>query len=228
MKFHLSPALIVTAITGFIIILPGCNKQDETTVTDIDGNVYHTVVIGNQVWMEENLRTTHYRNGDTIPDVADSTDWDELFSGAWCDINNQYTNAAVFGHLYNWYALSDPRGLCPSGWRIPTDDDWTVMAEFLGGEQVSGGKLKESDTLYWHSPNTGATNETGFSGLPGGSRQQNGPFWYFGYYGLWWTSTAENSEFAFYRSLSFDNTAMFRNHFRKNCGLAVRCIKGNL
>ena len=227
MKFHLSSALVAAAVTGIIIYLPCCNKQDETTVTDIDDNVYHTVIIGNQVWMAENLKTTHYRNGDTVANVVDSKDWDELFSGAWCDINNHSPNADVFGHLYNWYALNDPRGLCPVGWRIPTDDDWTIMAEFLGGEQVSGGKLKETDTLYWHSPNTGATNVTGFSGLPGGSRQKDGPFWYFGYYGLWWTSTEENPEVAFYRSMSYDNTALFSNHFRKNCGLAVRCIKGN-
>jgi len=227
MKFHFASALIATVVNGIIIFLICCNKDDETTITDSDGNVYHTVIIGSQVWMVENLKTTHYRNGDLVTNAVDNYEWEKLLSGAWCDINNNSPNAAIYGHLYNWYAVNDPRGLCPAGWRIATDADWAVLAEFLGGEQVSGGKLKETDTLFWHSPNTGATNETFFSALPGGSRQPDGPFWYFGYYGLWWTSTAENSEFAFYRSLSFDNTALFKNHFRKKCGLTVRCIKAN-
>jgi len=121
--------------------------------------------------------------------------------------------------------LNDPRGLCPQGWHVPTEDEWAVLIDFLGGEQEAGGKLKSMDTLFWKPPNTGATDLVGFAGLPGGARWQGGLFLYFGYYGLWWTATEENSEFAYYRNLVYDNPGCFGNHYRKSNGCSVRCIR---
>ncbi|MCU0370117.1 MAG: fibrobacter succinogenes major paralogous domain-containing protein [Bacteroidales bacterium] len=208
-----------------VIYLAGCTKEESDTVTDIDGNVYHTVKIGDQVWMAENLKVTGYRNGDSIPVVEGSQEWDELHSGAYCNMNNEGLTAAAFGHLYNWYAVSDKRGLCPPGWHVPSDNDWDVLIGYLGGEEVAGGKLKSTDSSFWKPPNTGAVDLVGFAGLPGGTRWDKGLFLYFGYYGLWWSSTAEDADFAWYRNLIYDNPACFRNHFRKNFGCSVRCIK---
>ena len=198
-----------------IICLAACTKEEDDTVTDIDGNIYHTIKIGGQVWMAENLKVTRFRNGDAIPVVMGNQEWDELHTGAHCDMHNEGLNAASFGHLYNWYAVNDGRGICPPGWHVPLDDEWDVLIGFLGGEDVAGGKLKSTDSLLWESPNTGAADLVGFAGLPGGTRWEKGQFLYFGYYGLWWSSTAEDAEFAYYRNLIYDKPACFRNHFRK-------------
>jgi len=138
-------------------------------VTDIDGNEYATIQIGTQVWMAENLRTTKYCNGDPIPNVTDSLQWVNLATGAWAHNNNysQYEN--LYGKLYNWYAVDDSRNICPCNWHVPTDAEWTTLIDYLGGEGVAGGKMKSTGTQYWLSPNTDATNESGFSGLPGGT-----------------------------------------------------------
>jgi uncharacterized protein (TIGR02145 family) len=141
---------------------------ETNTVTDIDGNIYHTVTIGTQVWMVENLKTTKYRNGDPIPNVTGNA-WAALTTGAYCWYNNDAaTYKATYGALYNWYAVADSRNIAPTGWHVPTDAEWTTLTTFLGGESVAGGKLKETGTNHWTSPNTGATNETGFTALPGG------------------------------------------------------------
>jgi uncharacterized protein (TIGR02145 family) len=217
--------VLVLVFAGITAFLTGCSKEEDNLVIDIDGNVYHTVTIGSQEWMSENLKVTRYRNGDSISNITDDQDWDKLSTGAWCEINNEVTNAGKFGHLYNWYAVEDIRGLCPEGWHVPSDGEWSVLVDFLGGEQEAGGKLKSTDTLLWRSPNAGACDLVGFSGLPGGSRWQEGQFLYFGYYGLWWTATEDTGEFAFYRYLAFDNPGCFSNQYRKNNGCSVRCIK---
>ena len=202
------------------------SKNFESPITDIDGNVYKTVSIGNQTWMAENLKTTHYQNGDPIPCITDTAAWKALTTGAWCDYENSADNGTKYGHLYNWYTVSDSRNIAPKGWHVPTDDEWTTLTTYLGGDSIAGGKLKEAGTLNWKSPNTGATNETGFSALPGGVRAGiNGKFFDVGFKDNWWSST-ENKGVAWNRYLNKNSSNMNRTNNRgKNCGFSVRCIK---
>ena len=148
-----------------------------STMTDIDGNTYTTVKIGDQWWMAENLKVTHYRNGEEIPNITDNTEWANLTSGAYCDYDNNPNNVATYGRLYNWYSIEDSRDLAPDGWHVPSRDEWQTMIEYLGGDGIAGGKLKESGTEHWLSPNEGATNESGFSALPSGMRGDNAHFY---------------------------------------------------
>jgi uncharacterized protein (TIGR02145 family) len=217
--------LLMTEIAILMIIFTSCNKDESGIVTDIDGNVYHPIHIGNQTWMVENLKVTRYRNGDSILQVTGFTEWDNSSSGAWCDMNNEASNGDKYGHLYNWHTIADKRGLCPQGWHVPDDYEWSALVDLLGGEQLAGGKLKSIDTTCWKAPNSGACDLVGFSGLPGGARWQEGLFLYSGYYGLWWTSTEYNSDFAFYRTLVYDKPACFRNYYNKSNGCSLRCIK---
>jgi uncharacterized protein (TIGR02145 family) len=156
---------------------------DLGSVTDIDGNVYHTVAIGAQVWMVENLKTTRYRNGDPIPNITDDTQWSNLLTGAYCDYNNDPNNSTIYGKLYNFYVVTDNRNVAPDGWHVSTDAEWSTLLTYLGGRSDDALKLKETGTTHWMSPNTG-TNITGFNALPGGSRNQGK-----GWVGRWWTST---------------------------------------
>jgi uncharacterized protein (TIGR02145 family) len=188
-------------VMGFLLMLTnGCKKDDDkSTVTDTDGNVYHTVTIGTQTWMAENLKVTKYRNGDTIPNVTDTTEWYNLSTGAYCDYENTASNSSVYGKLYNWYALADSRNIAPAGWHVASDAEWTTLTTFLGGEV--GGKLKEKGTAHWLSPNEGATNETGFTALPAGCRGSVGYFYYLGSYAYFWSSTEYNGSYAWLRVL---------------------------
>ena len=194
--------------------------KSSATITDIDGNVYHTVTIGEQTWMVENLKTTRYRNGETIPLVMDNASWATLSTGAYCDYNNTPSNSITYGKLYNWYAVNDSRNIAPTGWHVPSDDEWTILTTYLGGESVAGGKLKEIGTEHWKSPNTGATNETGFFALPGGRR---------GYYidtdSNWWSTTEENSAQVWILDVNNNGRAVSRYSLEKHGGLSVRCIK---
>ncbi|MBK8503768.1 MAG: fibrobacter succinogenes major paralogous domain-containing protein [Saprospiraceae bacterium] len=140
----------------------------EGDVTDIDGNLYRTIKIGTQEWMAENLRTTRYTNGEMISKVNNSTTWPNANYGAWCWYDTSSTYELPYGKLYNWYAVNDGRGLCPTGWHEPTDAEWTTLTDFLGGLSLAGGPMKAAGTAHWKTPNTGATNASGFSGLPGG------------------------------------------------------------
>ncbi len=209
------------------------------TVTDIDGNVYHTVTIGTQTWMVENLKTTRYRNGDLIgttnPATLDIRN-ENSPKYQWIFENNQ-SDLAVYGRLYTWYAVTDSRNIAPNGWHVPTDDEWTTLINFLGGDSLAGGKLKEAGITHWKSPNTGATNESGFTALPGGCRPENGVFdgggVYLGdnhHYGGWWSSSEKNSSVAWNRYLSYNDAAIqpFDNTYGydgKKWGFSVRCIK---
>ncbi|MFC1562338.1 FISUMP domain-containing protein, partial [candidate division KSB1 bacterium] len=171
------------------------------TVTDIDENVYQIVQIGDQEWMVENLKVTRYRNGDAIPNVTDGSAWGGLSTGAYCTYYNNASNAAVYGHLYNWYAVDDSRGLAPEGWHVPTDEEWKELEMYLGMSQSEadtsgwrgtdeGDKLKETGTSHWGSPNAGATNESGFTALPGGYRSiSTGTFLNFYHIAIFWSST---------------------------------------
>jgi uncharacterized protein (TIGR02145 family) len=200
-----------------------CNGQ---TITDIDGNKYNTVQIGTQIWMSENLKVTHYRNGETISNITDDTQWNLLTSGAYCWYNNNIGFKDGFGALYNYYVVIDSRNICPSGWHIPSGTEWTNLLTFLGGTNIAGGKLKANDTYsYWNPPNVGATNESGFKGLPGGLRTLAGP--YDGMYnmGYWWSSTEKSSSEAYRLQLHTNySSGLWGYHWKKD-GLSVRCIK---
>lgn len=217
---------------GLVAILSvGCKKEDNPddhtgTIKDKDGNVYHAVTIGTQTWMVENLITTKYRNGDPIPQVADDAQWAGLFTGACCFYDNNSANGSTYGALYNWYAVNDPRNIAPEGWHVASMEEWNILNTFLGGELVSGGKLKETGTTHWDSPNTGATDEAGFKGLPGGGRSLDGLYNSIGQSGLWWTTAESNPDNAWPRGLSYNSALIFSSMWLdKNSGFSVRCIK---
>jgi len=175
-KFLLNRITLFLLIGLFPFVAINCNEDDEVVpaVTDIDGNVYHIVTIGTQVWMVENLKTTKFRDGSSIPNVTDAEEWvghGELHSGAYCNYDNTAANSNTYGSLYNWYAVVDERNICPTGWHIPSEAEWATLIAYLGGQDVAGGKMKEAGTAHWSTPNTGASNSSGFTALPGGSRQ---------------------------------------------------------
>jgi uncharacterized protein (TIGR02145 family) len=189
---------------------------------------FKTVTIGDQVWMAENLNVDKFRNGDPIPHAQTAEEWQQAGENgqpAWCYYDNDPANGKIYGKLYNWYAVSDWRGLAPEGWRIPSDEDWEKLIKLLGGEEAAGGKLKATDTTYWQSPNTCATNETGFAALPGGYRHASGSFKGIGNYGTFWSSTEASSLNAWYRVLYDDYANVYRNDFSKGSGFSVRCLR---
>jgi len=218
--------------------MPGMGSHG--TIRDIDGNHYSTVMIGDQEWMAENLRTTRFRNGDPIPNVTENREWRELSrteTGSWAYNENDIAYGDLYGKLYNWYAVDDARGLCPEGWTIPSDEDWITMELYLGLDKVQaywtrrrgrdinlGGKLKAATDL-WEAPNRGANNESGFNALPGGSRNYDGAFGGIGFGGLWWTSTEHSENFAWLRNLTYFYTDKYRYFFFKTNGYSVRCIR---
>ena len=185
-----------------------------------------SVAIGTQVWMGKNLNVNHYRNGDKIPQVKDPAKWAKLTTGAWCWYNNDPATGAVYGKLYNWYAIHDPRGLAPSGWHIPTDSEWYVVSSFLGeNAKNAGGKMKETGSAHWLDPNVNATNSTGFTALGGGYRENIGQFAYINFLGYWWSSTESGTKLAVCRRLHSYGGFMDRMSYEKQKGFSVRCIK---
>jgi len=195
-----------------------------TSVTDIDGNEYPVIEIGNQCWTKENLKTTKYSDGSLIPNITVDATWANLNTPAWCNYNNSPTNDAIYGKLYNWYSVADPRNICPAGWHVPSDTEWTTLTDYLGGESVAGGKMKTIS--YWNAPNTGATNESGFSGLPGGFRSfTNGTFGLVGNSSFWWSSSVSFSTSVWTRSLGNTNDNVGRNNYNMRDGLSVRCLR---
>jgi uncharacterized protein (TIGR02145 family) len=195
-----------------------------STVTDIDGNVIQTVIICNQTWTKTNLNVTKYRNGDVIPQVTDPAEWDNLTTGAWCYYNNDPAMEAIYGKLYNWYAVSDPRGLAPTGYHIPTDTDWAVLITCLGGESIAGSAMKETGNTHWLNGNTEATNSSGFTALPGGAGGSR--FEGVGFGGLWWTSSEGSfTTSAWSYVLVYSDGSATRDGTSKSSGFSVRCIK---
>jgi uncharacterized protein (TIGR02145 family) len=193
------------------------------SVTDIEGNKYMTTQIGTQVWLAENLRTTKYRDGSTIPNVTDNSAWINLNTPAYCWYSNNETNYKnPYGALYNWYAVSTG-SICPSGWHIPTNEEWVVLINYLGGSGVAGGKLKEAGSEHWANPNSGATNITAFTGLPGGWRVTN--YTNLGSMGTHWTSTESSPTEASYYPLGSNSFGISKVGGLKYYGLSVRCIK---
>jgi uncharacterized protein (TIGR02145 family) len=194
----------------------------EASIVMSQGDI-KSVKIGNQVWMAENLNVDRYRNGDPINTGLTDQQWKVTTQGAFAIYDNIQANDLVYGKLYNWYAVVDPRGLCPSGWHVPSDDEWTILTDYLGGWKVAGGKLKF--TSVWDSPNSGATNSTGFTGLPAGFRSFFGVYKEMGQYGYFLSSTKVDDTYVRGRTPSFNGVALDATLFFKNDGFSVRCIK---
>jgi len=206
------------------------------TVTDVDGNIYRAVAIGDQAWMAQNLRTTRYSDSTTIAHVTDDRAWTQLGAGAWCNYDNEPANEAIYGKLYNWYAAANPK-ICPQGWHIPTDAEWQQLelvlgmaadevnaTDYRGGVQQVGGKMKA--TTLWQSPNTGATNESGFSGLAGGFRSSlDGSFDLLGFNGYWWSASKSVADSAWGRYLNFGGAGVGKYDFDERDALCLRCVR---
>jgi uncharacterized protein (TIGR02145 family) len=201
-------------------------RAADSVVIDIDGNVYRTVTIGDQAWLGENLRVTRYRNGSVIPYVVDDSLWSVLTSGAYCwGSEDTASYKATYGALYNFYAVNDSCGLCPKGWHVATEAEWLNMEAYLGGPAAAGGKAKESGTVHWNRPNVGATNESGFTGLPAGGRGRVGGPGEIGNYATWWSATAHDSAYAWHWGLYTGNAKVRSNPGHKASGFSVRCVK---
>ncbi len=196
-------------------------------VCDIDSNKYNTVKIGSQFWLKQNLKVSRYRNGDTIPNISDATQWVALNTGAYCNYNNNITTGTIYGKLYNFYTVVDSRKLCPIGWHVPSDTEWTVLTDTLGGLLVAGGKLKEAGTTHWQSPNTAASNLSGFTALPGGIREENSfhSFEDIKIGGYWWTSSECVGISSWVRYIFNQNSNIYRNFKANMNGNSVRCLK---
>ncbi|MFZ4399452.1 MAG: FISUMP domain-containing protein [Bacteroidales bacterium] len=194
---------------------------------DIDGNGYDTVNIGTQVWMKQNLKTTHYRNGDNIGTTTPATlnisaESSPKYQWAY---NGYQSNVATYGRLYTWYVVNDSRNLCPSNWHVPSENEWTILTTYLGDGSIAGGKLKEAGLTHWTSPNTNATNENGFSALPSGGHDYNGPFVNIGSYCTWWSSTENGIGNAWHIDLYYNNGILGKYQHNKCFGFSVRCLK---
>ncbi len=199
-------------------------------ITDIDNNYYNIVTIGSQTWLAENLKTTRFNDGTEIPLVTDNVAWTALTTPGYCWYNNDpVTNKVTYGALYNWYAVdalsTGGRNICPAGWHPSDDSEWTTLVTFLGGADIAGNKLRETGTSHWTSPNSGATNETGFKGLPAGYRGTI--FNFIQSYGIWWSYSGSNMGSELYRDMSSNSSALNRGQIVKQSGLSVRCIKDN-
>ena len=223
-----------------IMLLSACQKSQTaetiTVVADIEGNQYQTVQIGSQLWMAENLRSGRYCNGDVIPNVQDSIQWGNLNYGAWVHMNNNPSNEVPYGKLYNWYAVNDQRNICPCGWHVATDAEWNTLVRYLdnnynptiiGGQSIiAGGKIKAVGTQYWKEPNAGATNESGFSAQPGGSRGDFITFYGINQASYWWSASVESQgDMPYFRRVYFEDTWLDRSFGLKNFGMSVRCVK---
>jgi uncharacterized protein (TIGR02145 family) len=195
-----------------------------TTVNDKDGNVYNTVTIGTQVWMKENLKTMKYNDGTSIPNVTVDATWAALTTPAYCWYNNNAAYKPTYGALYNWYTVNTGK-LCPAGWHVPTEAEWTTLTDYLGGASVAGGKLKESGTAHWSSPNTGATNESGFTALPGGWRNSNGTFYEITNFGIWLSSTEFSAANVTCQYMGYYYIFVDKNYPLKSDGHSVRCVR---
>ena len=229
--------IILLGTVALPIFFGGCKKDNDntntpiippdSTVKDFDGNIYHKVKIGTQVWLVENLKVTHYRNGDPIlSGNYKSGNKNISTEGIFWMYDNNSAIAAVYGLLYNWYAIADPRNISPSGWHIATDPEWTALEVTLGGSDVAGGKLKEQGTSHWDGPNTGASNESGFGALPNGAWDCTSTnFTLLGKFATFWTSTESGTYFAWGRSISASSASLYRGDSNRNMGWALRCVQ---
>lgn len=217
------PVMLVLAMG---ILLGGCKKEtppEPNTVSDIDGNVYDIITIGDQQWMSRNLEVTHYRNGDPLVNGIATANPDK--AGAWMYYNNNAETGAVYGNLYNSYAVNDSRGLAPEGWHVATLEDWQTLIDYAGGNSVAGGKLKETGTNHWKEPNTDATDLYNFRALPGGYGTST--CYFLGDYAAFWTSTIvegyTEATYNFY--LYYNNPTIEQDWDSGASGYSVRCVK---
>lgn len=213
-------------ITTIAIVFLFChckNTRTNNTATDIDGNVYRTVTIGNQIWMAENLRVTRFRNGDTIPHIADAVAWSRAPAAAYCYYNNDTGKLNSYGLLYNWHVINDSRNIAPEGWHLPDEQELATLIAYAGGDTIAAGKLK--DTTHWLLPNAGATNEYHFSALPAGYRLHTGSFHTLGSNGYWWLRTGSYEMYAWSPRMFMGFADVRRDHRFQNYAMAVRCIK---
>ncbi len=209
----------IIAVLLFILGLAAIQAQ---TVKDMDGNVYNTVTIGTQTWMAENLKTTMLNDGASITMVTDNTTWAKLATPGYCWYNNdEKANKNIYGALYNWHTVNNGK-LCPSGWHVPSDDEWKILFAYLGGAEA-GNKLQEKGTTHWVNPNPGATNESGFTALPGGLRVNSGTFVTLGTASFWWCSTEDMPDA---RYVGYYDSGVERGYDKKQSGRSVRCIMG--
>lgn len=198
-----------------------------SSIMDIDGNIYKTVQIGSQLWLASNLKVTHFRNGEPITYITDASQWQSVgeFSSSFCNLNNDINNVNQYGRLYKWRTISDVRGLCPSGWRVPTSADWVALSDYLGGATVAGGKMKATGTNFWLSPNIG-DNSLGFSAYPSLSRGSDGVFdTQKGRTAMWWASDFVGTGISWVYYINNDNTALTLTTYQSSAGVAIRCIK---
>lgn len=216
------------SVINYGSVLSFTTIHETGSLTDIDGNNYITVKIGNQWWMAENLKTIRYNNGTIIPNVTDKDAWSSLISGGYCWYNNDIANKSFYGALYNWHAVNTAR-LCPAGWHVPTDNDWTILVDYAGGSDIAGINLKEAGISHWvyydYYQDTRATNETGFTALPGGFRNIQSTFYSLGSSGYWWSATESQTDRAWARSLYSSSPGIWRINDDIRSGFSVRCIK---
>jgi len=206
-------SLLLSAAVGTVMLISSC------------GGEHKGVTIGNQVWMAKNLNVDKFRNGDPIPEAKTEEEWvraGENGQPAWCYYDNDPANGEKNGKLYNGYAVNDPRGLAPAGWHIPSDEEWTTLTDYLGGVNLAGKKMKS--TSGWNDNGNG-TNESGFSGLPGGSRPSYGTFSVIGEYGTWWSSTEASTDDAWARFLQYSDGFVTRFSSSEARGMSVRCLR---
>ena len=229
--------ILISFGTGLVLFTnSGCSKKsddstpsDTSLIKDNDGNVYHSVTIGTQKWLVENLKTTNYRNGDPVtPGKSGKQLSDNRSDGKYWNYANSDSLGKIYGRLYNFYAVIDPRFIAPLGWHVASDSDMTVLANYLGADSTAGGKLKEAGTAHWASPNIGATNETGFSALPGGNYNSVTGWFSFLYYGTTiWTSTEHGADEAYVVTMYSNTAFLYRGYsVPKFGGVSVRCLKG--
>lgn len=206
------------------IIIAGCGKQAGKTVTDIDGNIYNTITIGEHVWMTGNLKVTRFRNGDPIPEVQDGDKWAKLESAARCSYDNFGENGKIYGYLYNWYAVNDPRGIAPKGWHVATDEEWNDLVNACGGEAEAAKALKTTDR--WEGNAGDPEKINGFDALPSGARRDNdGKFVLLNQFARYWTATPASNGKAWGRAMEFYDNAVRRGEVGPKNGFAVRCVK---
>ena len=205
------------------------------TVSDVESHIYQTVTIGTQTWMASNLNTSKYNDGTAIPNQTDATAWGLLTTGAYCDYSNTPGNSTTYGKLYNWFAVDNNeatkaasnggKNICPAGWHVPSYDERLTLSDYLGGDLYAGAKLKEVGTSYWETPNTGATNSTGFTAYAGGNRDNLGAFASKGLNGSWWSSTGSSNTYARYWTMSNSFSTDWVSDYYKQCGYSVRCLR---
>jgi uncharacterized protein (TIGR02145 family) len=228
---------VVYAIDSIIFNQAGLSSFTcgTSTITDIDGNTYNTISIGSQCWMRANLKTTKYLDNTAIQNVTSNTEWSTLTTGAYCNYKNTPSNGTTYGKLYNWYAVTSKHNICPTGWHVPSNAEWNILENYLdntidttaigwAGTDI-GGKLKETGTTHWNSPNTSATNSSGFSALPGGTRFDDGSFNFIGNFGLFWTATAYNTGTAWERFLGYRDSQISPSSSIKTGGFSIRCVR---